>query len=255
MTSKKPIRAFIILILALAGISAAVPAMAQSADTSPGWKFELTPYFWGAGLKVDIKIGLLPGQSVDASFSDIWKSLHLAMMGTFEGRKGRLGFLLDGIYISLTKTVPTPGNMFGDLKAGITPSGFSLAGTYRALEGQAALDLVGGLRYTNVAADLELTSGTLAGLQRSSGQGWVDGFVGTRLQLSLAKAWTLVGYADVGAGGSNLSWQALAGLKARFSKTFSGKLGYRYIYFEYDKSPVLFKIGMGGFYAGLGIGF
>jgi opacity protein-like surface antigen len=253
MTSKQAIGVFIIL--ALIGLSAAGPARAQSAETPGGWQFELTPYFWGAGIKADLKVGLLPEQSVDASFSDIWESLHFALMGTFEARKDRWGFLFDGVYANLTKSLPTPGDIFGDLKAGIKLGVFSLAGTFRAVEGKAAVDVVGGVRYVNFTADLELTSGIYAGRQGSASQGWVDGFGGARLQFALAKAWTLVGYADVGAGGSKLSWQALAGLEVKFSKALSGKLGYRYFYFERENNDVLFKFAMAGFYAGLGIGF
>lgn len=227
----------------LAGLSGALPARTQQTDTSEGWTFQLTPYLWGMGVKAELQVGLLPELSADASFSDILKSLHFAMMGSFEGRKGRWGFLFDGIYFNLTKTVPTPEDMFGDVKAGIKEDVFSLAGTFRAVEGQAAIDIIGGMRYFYSSADLELTSGTLAGRKASASKSWVDGFVGTRLQFLLAKTWTLVGYADVGAGGSRLSWQALAGLDVKFSRVLSGKLGYRYFYLDREKDSGLITLG------------
>lgn len=248
---KKAIFAFIILVLA--GLSAVVPARAQSAAPSEKWQFEITPYFWFSGLKTEIKTGLLPEQEMDVSFSDLSKLVDLGLAGMFEGRKGRLGFLIDGMYVDLGKTVTTP---LGEVDLGMKQGSFSLAMFYRAVEGKAALDLLGGGRYSNMSNDLKLTSGTLAGRQTSSTDFWVDVFGGARLQIFLAKWLAFVGYADIGAGGTKLSWQAYAGMDVRFSKVFWGKVGYRYSYFDRESDDNEFlKLTKAGIYAGLGIRF
>ncbi len=46
-------------------------AEAQAVPTDEGWRFQLTPYFWAAGVKGDVQIRRLPSLEVDASFSDI----------------------------------------------------------------------------------------------------------------------------------------------------------------------------------------
>jgi opacity protein-like surface antigen len=250
MTSQKMIGAFIVL--ALAGLSTAVPVRAQSADTSEKWQFEITPYFWFSGLKTDIKAGLLPEQESDVSFSDLSKLVDLGLAGMFEGRKGRWGFLIDAMYVDLGKTVTTAR---GEVDLSLKQSNFSLAGTYRAIEGKAALDLLGGARYTNMTNDLEVTTGPFAGKETSSTDDWVDAFVGARLQVFLAKWLAFVGYGDIGVGGAKISWQAFAGLDVRFSKVFYGKVGYRYSYLDREQDDGFLKLTKAGFYAGLGIRF
>ena len=110
MTGKKTIGA--IIVLALGGLTAASPARAQSADTPENWQFEITPYFWTSGLKADIKTPLLPEQSTDVSFSELSKLVHFGLAGMFEARKDRWGFLMDGTYVDLGKTVTTPPAMW-----------------------------------------------------------------------------------------------------------------------------------------------
>jgi hypothetical protein len=66
---------------------------------------------------------------------------------------------------------------------------------------------------------------------------------------------TLEGYADIGAGGSKLSWQTWVGLNVRFSRVFYGKVGYRYSYFDRNQDGGFVKIAKSGIYAGLGINF
>ena len=249
MTAKKAIGAFIIL--ALAGLSA-LPARAQSAEKSDKWQFEITPYFWMSGLKAEIKSGLLPEQEMDASFSDLAKLVDFGLAGMFEARKGSWGILFDGMYVDLGKTVTTP---YGELDLGMKQSNFSLAMTYRAVEGKAALDLLGGGRYNNMTDDLELTSGPFEGRKKSLTDDWVDGFVGARLRLYLVKWLAFEGYADVGTGGAKISWQAFAGLNVRFSKVFYGKVGYRYSYLDRENDDGYIKITKAGIYAGLGIRF
>ena len=75
------------------------------------------------------------------------------------------------------------------------------------------------------------------------------------MQWAFAKQWTLVGYGEVGGGGTRLSWQAIAGVNWHFSKHLSGKFGYRYLSLDYDHDQLLYDVAMAGPYAGLGIRF
>jgi hypothetical protein len=237
------------------------PASARTAATPPpaapsdGWEFEATPYLWGAGLDGDVGIGRLPAQGVEASFSDIVSVLDIGLMGTFEGRKDRWGFVLDSFYLNLSESAPTPGASFGDAKVDLTQQFYSLGGTYRVTRGKVPVDLLVGVRYFDLALDLELTSGTAQGRQRGDSVTWWDGLAGARVQWAFARQWTLVGYGDVGGGGARLTWQAVAGVNWHFSKHLSGKFGYRYLSLDYDDDQLLYDVAMAGPYAGLGIRF
>jgi len=248
MTSKKAIGAF--LILALAGLSA-LPARAQSAGNADKWQFEITPYFWTSGLKVDAKQGLVPEQETEVSFNDIFKVVHLGLSGMFEARKGRLGILFDGSYVELQKDVTT---QYGDIDFGANMGNYSLAAMFRAAEGKALLDLLAGARYNTMSNDLKLTTGPLAGRSVSSTDDWVDGFVGMRLIVPLAKRWPwwameISGWAVQSSAGKR--W--LAGLEDLQGLCLEGRLSP--LLFQREDGDNFFKQAKSGFYAALGINF
>lgn len=241
--------------LASAG-AAFVPAHAQASVAKPqGWQFDATPYLWGAGLDGDVKIGQLPSGGVEASFSDILSSLEFALMGSFEGRRDRWGFLVDGMYIDLSQTEPTPDAAFGEAEAKLSEQIYSAAGTYRPVEGKVAVDVMAGVRYVDISTDLELTTGVAQGRTASAGRSWWDGFVGSRMRYRPTDKWLVTGYLDVGGGGSELTWQALAGAGYLFNDLVSMKFGYRYLSIDYDDDGIVYDVAMAGPYVGVGFHF
>lgn len=238
-------------------LATAAPALAQSSTAAkPGaWQFKATPYLWGAGLDGSVGIGNLPASSVDASFSDLFKVLDIGVMAVFEGRRDRWGFVVDAIYIKLSDTQATPNQLFGDAKIEMQQQTYSLAGAYRVLEGDVAVDVNLGARYWDVNPELELTPGTLPGRSGSRSETWWDGFVGGRVLWIPAEHWHVVGYADIGGGGSEMQWQALAGAGYQFNKTVSIEFGYRYLNVDYDQDDFVYDIAMAGPYVGVGFQF
>jgi opacity protein-like surface antigen len=237
-------------------LCAGTPALAQSpGQASDLWEYEVTPYIWGCGLDGETAIGRLPAQGVEALFSDLVSVLQTAGMVNFTGQRETWGFLVDAFYVELTETTPTPEEVFGDAEVSMTQQMYTAAGTIRVSSGKAPVDIVVGARYNDLSADLELTSGIAQGRQRDAGDSWWDAVVGARFGWPFAGHWTLIGYGDVFAGGSEFSWQALAGVDWNFSKYFSGRFGYRYISFDYESDDLLYDMAMAGPYAGLGIRF
>ena len=110
-------------------------------------------------------------------------------MGTFEGRKGRWGFLFDGMYVDIRKSVPQSGAMPGDVDRKASQSNFSLSGTLRLADGRLAFDLLAGARHSDMKNVLTVTSGPYAGLENSIKDEWWDAITGARLTYVLAKAW------------------------------------------------------------------
>ena len=84
---------------------------------------------------------------------------------------------------------------------------------------------------------------------------WWDAAIGIRYMAPLAAKWDFVGYADVGGGGSDLTYELLAGVNWRFSQHLSAKAGYRYFYQDYSKDDFKWDMAMSGVYLGLGIRF
>jgi opacity protein-like surface antigen len=159
------------------------------------------------------------------------------------------------MYLKVSDDGSTPGPLFGDLDVDVIQQLYEFAGTYRVVQGRSTVDLVGGARYNYVKGEIDLDPGILAGRRESRSTDWWDGFVGARVLFPFAGRWSLVGYADIGAGGSDLTWQALAGVNYHFSPAISGKLGYRYLSVDYEESNFLYDMDTSGLYLGVGIRF
>ena len=252
----------IVLSLLAAVVMMAAPATAQTQATTTQesqWQFEITPYLWVAGIEGDVRSGRFSSGGVEASFSDIFQDLNGAFMGAFEARKGRWGILLDTMYLNISGTEDTPDRGIGDvdvkLKAGI----YSLAGAYRVVEKPFALDVLAGVRYITVSADLDIEPGKypqiMQGRSVSDSMYKWDGFAGMRAILPLSENWSMVGYFDFGAGNSNWTFQAIAGINYQISKNFVIKGGYRYFMIDAEDSAFVYDVKIGGPYLGLGIRF
>ncbi len=242
------------------GLLFASTAGAQSqASAADAWTFSLTPYFWAVGIDGDVGIGRLPDVDVDASFSDVWDTLDFALMGMFEARRDRYGLLFDGFYAKLSADADTPGPAFGDVDVEVTHQFYSLAGTYRVINGRAPIDLLAGIRYVHAKTEVDLGAGLLAARSGSRSKDWVDGFAGLRLRAPLTERWALIFHGDVGAGGADFTWQAIAGVGYRISDVLEAQLGYRYFRVDYDDGGgagrFLYDIALSGPYLSLDIRF
>jgi opacity protein-like surface antigen len=248
------------LTIAICTSVVAAPAFAQTTLPSDSWQFEATPYFWAAGMSGWGRIGSrTPTAKFDASFSDVWKNLDFGAMGAFEARKGRWGILFDSIYVKLGQTSdPLLGGDLGTAKLKVSQTILQVAGAYRVLDSQVTpIDVLAGLRYTYLDSDLSFSQSPLlpAGSSRSNNVSWTDGFVGVRGAYALTDKWSLVGYADVGTGGTKYSWQLIAGTNYNFSKSVVGKIGYRIISMNYESENFLYDVKTAGAFMGVGIKF
>jgi len=231
------------------------------------WQFELTPYLFASGLD-----GTTGAQGVEADvemgFDDILDQLEAGLMGTFELRRGRWGILLDGLYFEVgdqrSSSWQGPlgiGSATGELDVTTTMQMYQLSAGYRFGE-RVTVDLIGAARYTQLDTDLDLvvtTGGLLPGGTRSlsANESWWDPVVGVRVIVPLAQRWSMVLYGDVGGFGvgSDLTYQAIAGINWQFSKHFSAKAGYRYLYQDFEDEGFVWDMAAHGPYLGLGIRF
>lgn len=252
--------------IALAGL--ATPAV-QAAGAGPdAWQFELTPYLFGAALSGTTGVGNV-SSDVDANFSDLLENLDSGFMAMVEARKGPWGFGFDGVYLHLkdqkTSSWQGPagiGSATGELEATMTEQIYQLAVSYRLVNAPTKLDLVGAARYTQLDTDLNLvvTTGPLlpGGTRSLSAQeSWWDPVIGIRVIAPLSEQWSFVGYADIGGFGvgSDITYQAIAGVNWQFAPAWVAKAGYRYFYQDYEDNGFVWDIAAHGFYLGLGIRF
>lgn len=104
------------------------------------------------------------------------------------------------------------------------------------------LDLLAGARYLYLKTELLINALGVPSQISDSGGAW-DGIVGAKGKMHLNENWFLPFYFDVGAGETELTWQALGGLGYKFS-TFDLVVGYRYLEWEFaddDKGGKIFN--------------
>jgi hypothetical protein len=250
------------VMVAIFAIVASAPIMAQvSAPAEDAWHFEATPYLWAAGMNGWTRLGArTPTAKIDPSFSDVWRNLDFGAMGSFEARKGRWGILFDSVYVKLSaNSDPLPGGVLGSARVGLKQAILQLAGEYRVLDSAVTpVDVLAGVRYTYLSGDLSFSNGAIlpgGGGGRSNSASWTDGLVGVRGTWVITDKWSVVGYADAGAGGTKHSWQFLTSANYNFTKSIVGRLGYRIISMDYEKTDFLYNVKTSGFFAGVGIKF
>jgi len=201
------------------------------------WHFVVAPYFWASGISGSVAIGNFVTVPIDASFSDIIKDFDFGLMGRFEGRKGRVGFSTDLLYINLG--APLKGNVAGQLDANVDvrQTIFEGVGSYRAYHGgrtdnPAFVDVLAGARYY----------GTKTGLQSSLEDSeaktfiWVDAVAGVRFHAPLGARFSLLGRGDMAGFGSELTWTLEGDLAARLGERWLVGAGWKHLDIEYDQS-------------------
>lgn len=246
-------------VLAVALAIAAPQALAED------WKFSVTPYLWLPSLSGD-SIFEFPDNgsrlALDISSKDILSNLDFALLVAADARKGRLSVFSDLIFMDLgneksaIKSVDfssgggafgaTAGSVNGTAKTSVSAMVLTAGvGLNVGSNPAGSTDLFVGARYADLNVDVDWTlsasvSGPGAG-QTFPATGSVDAsdsvldaLVGIRGRASLGGNWFMPYYADVGAGDSDLTWQALVGVGYAY-RWGDVVLAYRYLDYDFGK--------------------
>lgn len=214
-------------LLMAGGDIAPVEPVVPEVVVSEEWNYFGSLYLWGSS----IEMTTISGAESEISFSDIIDNLDMAFMGTLGAQKGKWGFLSDIIYMNISKDVNAP------LAPGVNITNIEMKSwvvtpmvTYRVMESeQLNLDLLGGVRYLYLKSPIEVNYISL-GLDSDSI--W-DGIVGVRGKYDLNDKWHIPFQLDIGAGDSDMTWQAFAGIDYKY-ENFDLIAGYRYLDYDFD---------------------
>jgi hypothetical protein len=249
----------------LAARAVSLPAVADTGGTDR-WVFTLEPYLWlpAANLRVDTTVPGLrrPGdtgpRSIDVNAetgpNNYLDELQMGLMLIGEARRGRWSAFTDLIYVdfgeqgSRARSVSGPlGERSADLQTraetDLSTTAWTLAGGYRvAKTPMASLDLFAGFRYLAMDSSLRLTLRDASGRfsradSISTDQSVWDGIVGARGRLALNDRWFVPYYADIGAGDSDWTWQAMLGVGYGFNWG-DVALAVRSLSYEFDDNDV-----------------
>lgn len=230
----------VITVLALA---VNTPAMAQThKGYGDEWQNAVALYAWGAGISGTTS----RGTGIDIDFDDLLDNLEGGFMGSYQGRKGRWSVLADVLVLDVEgerqrDLIPPIGPGFGlfsaEAKVGMEGTVFQALGGYNLYnrEGTSS-DFIFGARYLDLSTDLivdfSLSLPETEPLRRfewkASDDLW-DAVVGFKGRIGLGDRWYLPYYADIGAGDSDFTWQASAGIAFRAADWVDIALAYRYL--------------------------
>ncbi len=230
----------------------ATPVFAQGKN----WQNEITLYGWYAGIDgtVQAPTGAESDFSVEAS--DILEDLEFMLMAGYEGRYERWSVLVDFVYLDAGDDADIPTRV-GNANVDLNVSSYLVHGGvgYDLLHGDnGVLGVVGGVRYLSLDVDYDASVQGMQLLSSSRSDSLTDGFVGLRGQIRFNDNWFLPYYADIGTGGSDLSYQLFAAIGYRFSWG-DIRLGYRHIGIEMDEDMIMEDLQLSGPVFGVGIRF
>jgi hypothetical protein len=240
----------------------------QPAGEIDSWQFGVSIYGWFPDIAGQTAF-TPPGGSSDfeIDIENILDNLEFTLMGTFDVRKGRWGFLTDAIYMDVgnSKTgvreasigrnqlpVDATANVSLDMESLI----WTLAGYFRALNQTGlTLDVLAGARYLDVEQKVSWNvTGAVdsipvpdrTGAANASLNNW-DAVIGVkgRFAFGAKKAWFVPWYLDVGAGESDLTWQGVAGLGYAF-RWGEVAAAWRYLYYDLPSGRAIKDMSFSG---------
>ncbi len=278
-----PLLAMTALAFTGAGVAGAA---AQGADERSGWSFQIGLYAWAPTFDGTFNYPLPAGSggtaSVRSDADSYLRDLNVAAMVNAEIRYERFSAITDLMYVDLgsstsrvesvdlaalpSNPVSSTLNLSGD--SSLQATIWTLAGGYTVAEGSwGNVDVLGGFRLLaldarttySLSVDIAGPRGDGVALARngrlSGGDSIWNGVVGVRGRLLIAGSGFFVPYyADIGAGDSNLTWQAFSGVG--YQTGWAGvQLGYRYMSFDQGSGSLVEKLSMGGAYLAVNFTF
>ncbi len=253
--------------LACGSIATMLPATTWAQSAPDDWKFRAIVYGYFPDIGGTTNFPERGGSSISVDSSTIIGNLKFAFMGTFEATKGRFGILADILYMDVSGTQSgtrdisvgghgLPASVTSNIELDLKGTVFELAGTYNVLSDPGAkVDVVAGARMLDLKQTLnyEFTAdvGPIVGPGRSGSSDvsltYWDAVLGAKGQFLFGEGrrWFVPWYADVGAGQSKLTYQAIGGLGYSFS--WGQVIGaWRYLDYEFKSGSDVQSLDFNG---------
>lgn len=205
---------------------------------------KFTPYFWLTQMHGTVGLRQATA-SIDVSMGKMWdlvtNDLNMAFLGQLELQYGRFGFLANGVFFQLSPGLEI-NNFSFDKK--LAQTALDLDFTYDLLGGCTSgcctplrLELLAGVRYYSLAADVTVTGqeGTMA--TAGGAHDWADLVVGARAIMPLNDSWSFLVRADAGGfginGSSRMSWNVELMAAYHWCDRIDLVAGYRWLDVNY----------------------
>jgi len=217
-------------------VSASIWSSTATAQESDEWKFRITPYLWMLSLE-GTTAALGQDVDVDASFSDIFDVLNIALFVNMELSKGKFFVVFDPMYAQLEMDFAGPEGtpIGGKLEVDIVIADLNFGYSFDENFG-----IYAGARYYD--QDLTLTPNLLP--QQALGDDWTDFIVGLRGGGKVSENWSFMGKMDAAVGGdSESAFYFQAVLLRHFGDNKHLDIGWRHYDVDYESGagPTRFK--------------
>jgi len=263
------IRALVVLGVLTIG---AAPARAAEDPYDGEWHFAVTPYIWLPNVNGKLRYDNFEGAGTSAEAqtgpNNYLENLTLALFLSGEARKGSWAVFTDIIYLDFANqdstlksvsgsdgTVLIPRDQNVNTETSLRGGVWTLAGSYTvARNDTATLDILAGARYLLIKTSLDwnlTTTITSPGISvQSSGDhsnrgDVLDAIVGLRGKVRFGSGWFVPYYLDFGTGGTNLTWQGMAGIGYAFD-WIDVLASYRSLYYDQSGDRLLQNIRFNG---------
>ena len=239
------------LALTLPPVSRAQERGSQApASLGDKWEFFIAPYFLFPHMNGSVSL-LGINADVDADPGDILSKLKFGIMLLGEAHNGVWAVAFDGLYMNLGEDATNITASVGMDQGMAQFTGFRRVVPWLEV-------LVGG-RYNTLGGDIEITfpNGSTQKVEQS--KGWIDPFLGARVEVPAGSRWLFLVRGDIGGFGlgSELAWQIYPIALFRISGLLSAAAGYRVLYMDYETGTGIarFKYDVTTFGPEIGIGF
>jgi len=250
--------------LALIGLAVSGTALAES--NSDKWQFELTPYLWLPTIDGTLSYNPPPGgggPELSVGPTDWLDLINGGLLINGSASKGRFTIFGDVVYLSLQSkegrvlsvddgnsggpvNLPVSADITLNTQSDLDGLVWMLAAGYTVKETEAStVEVFAGVRVLSIDAssnwNLTADITTPGGTQLLAAQGGIaegaeltDGIIGVRGRFGIgeSKKWSVPYSLDVGAGSSDLTWNAVLGLARKYGW---GDLMFVYRHLEYDE--------------------
>ena len=258
------------LIVAIGAVLLLSISTVQADEHDSGWSYRLTPYLWLPTIDGSLKYALPPGSGGSPEISvgptDWLDLINAGLLVSGTASKGRFSIYSDFVYLSLTSkndgrvlsvddTVTVPGSRIpipisADLnlstRTDLDGLVWSVAAGYEVASTEtSSISAFVGARYFGVdtSSSWDLTAeitvpgtGVVLPSQGQIGRDvdlW-DALIGVRGNFKMGEGgWSGLYHLDLGAGDSDLTWNAMAGLSYTYGW---GDLVFAYRHLDYDQS-------------------
>jgi len=240
---------------AAAAVDAQQEPLSDDPSADEGWRFVVAPYLFASGLKGTVGSEDAAGD-IEAEFDDLLGDLKFGGMLSLEAAppRSRWSILADLIFVQLEGSGESTGPLAADAELSVDQFIGELSVAYAAME-DGRLDVLGGIRYWDLSAELEVDTG--AGDETREGDAdWVDPLIGVRSRLPLGSDFDVILRGDVGGFGvgSDISYNLGVGVGWSVSRVVELALGYRYLYVDYE-DDVVYDVAQSGFLLGCYLSF